>query len=151
MHTHIEFDFHTRATPQQIREILTDFSERRPDRWPALSRTWYEVYSVGERTAEVREGQDKPVFWAKEHYDWSSPDTVKWTVVESEALAPGSYVSLTTKPSPSGGTDVHGVWDRTGANRSGNMAALVMRLFGKGIFGRYFRKVFDGVTGQPAS
>jgi hypothetical protein len=151
MHTHIEYDFHTSATPKQIREILTDFSERRPDRWPALSRKWYEVYSVGETSADIREGQDKPVFWAKEHYDWSSPDTVTWTVVESEALAPGSYVSLTARPGAGGGSDVHGVWDRTGANRSGNMAAMVMRFFGKTFMSRYFKKVFDRLPDEPAS
>jgi hypothetical protein len=43
------------------------------------------------------------------------------------------------------------VWDRTAANRNGNMAALVMRFFGKSMFSRYFKKVFDGLTDRPAS
>jgi len=104
------------------------------------------VYSVGETEADVREGQDKPVMWAREHYDWSTPNKVTWTVTESEALAPGSYVSLATKPAAGGGSDVHVVWDRTGTNRTGNIAALMMRYLGRRILTSYLTKVFDGLT-----
>ena len=147
MHTHIEFDFQTRATPDQVVEVLTDFSPNRPNRWPQLSPKWYEVYSVGETSAEVREGQDRPVFWAKEHYDWSKPGTVTWTVTESEMLAPGSYVSITATPAPGGGSTVHGVWDRTAAKGAANVVMVIMRVAGRGIMSRYLTKVFDGVAG----
>jgi hypothetical protein len=149
MHTHIEFDFQTRATPEQVVELLTDFSPNRPERWPQLSAKWYEVYTVGATEADVREGQDKPVFWAKEHYDWSTPGKVTWTVTESEYLAPGSYVSIEAKASAGGGSDIHGEWDRTGKNRPGNMAAFIMRFAGRKIMSRYLRKVFDGLADQP--
>ena len=35
------------AEPKQVLDALLDFSERRPDVWPGLSRDLYEVYSVG--------------------------------------------------------------------------------------------------------
>jgi hypothetical protein len=151
VHAHIEFDFHTRATPEQVVELLTDFSPNRPQRWPQLSAKWYEVYSVGSTEADVREGQVKPSMWAKEHYDWSTPGKVTWTVTESEALAPGSYVSLEAKPGADGGSDVHGVWDRTAVNGTANIAAFVMRFAGRKILTGYLRKVFDGVAGQAAA
>jgi hypothetical protein len=150
MHTHIEFDFHTRATPEQVVDILTDFSPNRPDRWPQLSPKWYEVYSVGETSADVREGQDRPVFWAKEHYDWSTPGKVTWTVIESEALAPGSYCSVEAKPAQGGGSDIHMIWDRTARNLMGNAAAFLMRFAGAKILTSYLTKVFDDLADRPA-
>lgn len=150
MHTHLEFDFQTQATPEQVVEILTDFSPNRPNRWPQLSPKWYEVYSVGAMEADVREGQDRPVFWAKEHYDWSTPGKVTWTVTESEMLAPGSYVSLQATPGADGGSDVHGVWDRTAAKGAANVVMVIMRLAGKSILTRYLKKVFDGAAGPAA-
>ena len=146
MRTRFEFDFHTRATPAQVVELLTDFSPDRPKRWPALSPTWFEVYSVGTTEADVREGQDKPVIWAREHYDWSAPGTVTWTVVESNALAPGSTVSLTVKASSDGGSDVHGVWDRTAANTTARMVVIMMKFAGPKILRGYFTKVYDALA-----
>jgi hypothetical protein len=93
---------------------LTDFSDRRPDIWPGLSRDWYEVYSVGETTAEVREGtggKRSPV-WAREHYDWSTPGVVTWTVQESPFSKPGSFVSAKVDPKEGGGSRIHVTWQR---------------------------------------
>jgi len=152
MSTRVEFDFHTTAAPAQVVELLTDFSEARPDRWPALSRRFYEVYSVGETEAEVREGQEKPVMWAREHYDWSTPGTVTWTVVDSDDLATGSFVSLSAKPGAPGapgapgGADVHGVWERTAKTLKARIILVIMRVAGARILGGYFTKVFDGLA-----
>lgn len=146
MHTRVEFDFHTEATPEQVVGLLTDFSPERPDHWPALSSKWFEVYSVGEHEADVREGQDRPKIWAREHYEWSTPGKVTWTVVECPAMAPGSYVSLAAKPAADGGSDVHGEWDRTSRNAKGVMAVVAMRAMGRRILPRYFKKVYDGLA-----
>jgi hypothetical protein len=149
MHGRVEFDIHSRANPDQIIDAFTDFSPRRPDRWPALSADKYEVHSVSETTADVREGQDRPSMWARERYDWSTPGTVTWTVTDSSDMKPGSFVSAVVKPAPDGGSDVHVVWDRTGATAKGNMAVVMMRLAGRKILGGYFRKAFDSFADQP--
>ena len=52
----VEFDLHTRASPGDVVELLTDFSPARPQRWPALAERWYEVYAVGDTSADVRDG-----------------------------------------------------------------------------------------------
>ena len=146
MPTRVEFDFHTTATPAQVVELLTDFSDARPDRWPALSRRWYEVYSVGATEADVREGQDKPPLWAREHYDWSTPGKVTWTVVDSSDLGTGSYVSLSARPGAAGGADVHGVWERTATTTKTRVILAIMRVAGARILSGYFRKVYDGLA-----
>jgi len=146
MPTHLEFDFHTTATPDQVVEMLTDFSDARPDRWPALSRQFYEVYSVGETEADVREGQEKPKIWAREHYDWSQPGKVTWTVVDGSDLGKGSFVSLIAKPGGAGGADVHVVWERSGTTTKGRVIVTMMRFAGTRILSGYFTKAFDGLT-----
>src|SRR5262245_43265534 len=106
----------TPLSPDVVRTALLDFTERRPDIWPGLTRELYEVYSVGETTADVKEGTKMALgtIWAREHYDWSDPDTVRWTVVESNFCTPGSYVSATMRPRESGGTRIEIHWERTG-------------------------------------
>ena len=108
----IEFDAETRATPEQVVAALTDFTERRPDIWQGLSRDAYQVYSIGENTAEVREGNVRPRIWARERYDWS-PTTVRWEVLESNFCEPGSFVEVQIAPREGNGSQIHGVWSRT--------------------------------------
>jgi hypothetical protein len=141
--TRIDFDFHTKATPGQVVGLLTDFSPDRPAIWPQLSERWFEVYSVGETSADVREGQDSPTMWARELYDWSQPGTVTWTVKESSDLTPGSFVSVTATPAPDGGSDVHGIWERAATTLKGRAILVLMRLIGARMLTSYLRKVYD--------
>ncbi len=109
----LEFDLETSVPPDRVIAALTDFSERRPDIWPGLSRDWYEVYSVEETSAEIREGtggRRSPV-WARERYDWSTPGTVTWTVQESPFSKPGSFVSAKVE-AKDGGSKIHVTWER---------------------------------------
>lgn len=145
MHARIEFDFQTTASPDQVVELLTDFSPERPKLWPGLAEKWYEVYELGATSADVREGQDKPTMWARERYEWTS-DTVTWTVVESSDLAPGSYVSITARPSPTGGSDVHGIWERSSETLKGRIIIVMMRVIGPKVLRDYLRKVYDGLA-----
>ena len=126
----LELDIETPVAPERVREALIDFSERRPEIWPGLERSLYEVYSVGESTAEVKEGSKLPgmTVWANEHYDWSDPRTVRWTVKESNFCTPGSYVAATLHPREGGGTRVHVEWERTGTTRAGRFAVRLMTL-----------------------
>jgi hypothetical protein len=123
----IELDVETSVPPEKVIAALTDFSDRRPDIWPGLSRQFYEVYSVGETSAEVREG-NPPGFWAKETYDWSTPGKVTWTVRESSFCKPGSFVSADVKPKADGGSTVHITWEREPSNLKGRFAVVLMKL-----------------------
>jgi polyketide cyclase/dehydrase/lipid transport protein len=119
----LAMDVETSAPPEQVRDALIDFSDRRPDIWPGLDRSLYEVYTVGPTTADIKEGSRFPGMqvWAREHYDWAEPNTVRWTVQESNFSSVGSSVVATLHPLDGGGTRVHIDWNRTGSTLMGRV------------------------------
>jgi hypothetical protein len=148
----IEIDFEAKLPPDKVVEALTDFTPRRPEIWPGLAREFYEVYSVGESSAEVREGSSKPIkVWAKERYDWSMPGTVTWTVNESNFCTPGSFVSVRAEAAPGGGSKIHLTWERFPSNMRGRIAVAMMQMFGPKILRSYCTKVLDGLAGKTAT
>ena len=146
MRTTFEFDFVTTATPDQVIELMTDFSPDRPQRWPASSEAAFEVYHLGETDAEIREGQDFPKLWARWRYDWSTPGSVTLTIVEAKALQSGGFMTLTATPRAEGGSVVHAVWDQTSKNLTGVIAVTAMRFIGPRSLGSYYKKVYDSYT-----
>jgi hypothetical protein len=137
----VEMDVETPVTPERAMAALLDFSSRRPQIWPGITPSFYEVYAVGDTSADIKEGTKGPGggFWAKEHYDWSTPGLVTWTVRESNFCAPGSTVSARFTPREDGGTRVHIVWDRTPTTFMGRIAArLIIASKGKPV-ARSFR------------
>ena len=117
-------------SPEQVVHALTDFSDRRPSMWTGISPQHYQVFSVGETSADVREGTKRgPIdVWAREQYDWSTPNTVTWTVKESNFCTPGSYVRAEIRPRPGGGSIIRSTWDRTATSMSGRFIFAVMKL-----------------------
>jgi hypothetical protein len=107
--------------------LLTDFSDRRPELWPELGADAYRVYSVGDKTAEVREGNKSPKVWARERYDWSKPGTVRWEVLESNFCKPGSFVEVQITPHD-GGSRLHVTWSRTASSLMGVIGITMVRL-----------------------
>jgi hypothetical protein len=134
----VEMDVSTTVAPDRVRAALIDFSARRPEIWPGITPKQYQVFSVGETEAEVREGTRS--FWAREHYDWSDPQTVRWTVKESNFNAPGSFVQATILPRDGGGSNIHIVWSRTPTSLLGRIAALAIRMTGGGPVKSSFKK-----------
>lgn len=124
----VDVELETDLSPEQVRAGLTDFSPRRPELWPGISPSLYKVYEVGETSATVQEGTKLSLgsFWAKEHYDWSDPQTVRWTVEESNFCAPGSFVSATLTPRPGGGTRIQMHWERTPTSFLGKFVGRIV-------------------------
>jgi hypothetical protein len=129
---HVELDIDTPLSPERVIGALTDFSERRPEIWPGLHPSLFEVRSLGDTWAEVKEGSRAPgmTVWAIEHYDWSVLGTVTWTVKESNFSAPGSSVSAQVRPGAGGGSRIHVVWNRTGVDFKGQMIVGMIKLSG---------------------
>jgi hypothetical protein len=117
-------DIHTETTlsPEKVIAMLTDFSERRPEIWPGLWKDAYQVYSVGETSAEVREGNKSPKVWARERYDWSKPGVVRWEVLESNFSKPGSFLEATVTPKDGGGSNIDILWNRSPSSFIGFVA-----------------------------
>ena len=134
----------TTATPGQVVELMTDFSPDRPHRWPASSVDAFEVYRLGDTDADIREGQDFPKLWAKWHYDWSKPNSVILTIVESNDLEPGGFMSLTAAHRD-GGCEVHGVWQQTSKSVRGLLSVTTMRFIGPRFLSSYYQKVYDAL------
>jgi hypothetical protein len=134
----------TKLPPDRVIAALIDFSDRRPDVWPYLSRQFYEVREIGETTALVREGTSGPLsVWAVERYDWSTPGTVTWQVHESESFMPGYGLKVDVAPDGQGGSNVHIVWERVGKNFKGKfIVAMIAMLRGKPIASAY-KKALD--------
>jgi hypothetical protein len=127
---HVEFDLDTSLEPDRIHSMLTDFSPRRPEIWPGLWEGAFEVYSVGEGMAEVREGNRTPKIWARERYDWSTPGVVRWTVVESNFCEPGSFVEARIAPREAGGSRVHVTWERTPTTFAARLMGAMIKATG---------------------
>src|SRR5438309_89162 len=125
----VDMDMETDLPPERVLGALLDFSERRPEIWPGVEPSLYEVYSVGETSTDIKEGSKMPgtQIWAKEHYDWSTPGTVTWTVQESNFCAPGSYVSARVTPRDGSGSRIHITWNRTPTSFVGRMATFMIR------------------------
>lgn len=146
----MQFVTETSLSPERVVALLTDFSERRPERWPGLWEGAYKVYSVGDRVAEVQEGNKSPRVWARERYDWSQPGIVRWEVVESNFCKPGSFVETRLEPADGGGTRVHLTWSREGTSLSGRIAAVLVPLMRGGPVKASFRAGLKKEEERPA-
>jgi hypothetical protein len=75
----------------RLRSALIDFGSHRPELWPNLDPTLYELHAQGDTWADVTEGSRfAGGIWERSRYDWSDPDVVRLTVIDSNAFAPGS-------------------------------------------------------------
>lgn len=80
----MRFDVTTDASPSQVLEALTDFTERRPRIWHRTpDPKTYELRELGDTWAVARESTAGSPFWVVERYDWSDPSVVRWADVET--------------------------------------------------------------------
>ncbi len=149
----VEVDVETSVSPENVRAALLDFSDRRPEIWPGIEPSLYEVYKIGDTFADVQEGSKMPGtrIWAKEHYDWSSSDLITWTVQESNFCAPGSYVSAAIAPRGDGGSRIHVTWNRTPTSMIGRMATVMIVLTKGKPVAASFRMAMDKLERPPTS
>ncbi|MGH2736978.1 MAG: hypothetical protein ACRDKZ_15470, partial [Actinomycetota bacterium] len=77
----IQFEVESPLPPDAVLEALTDFSERRPELWPAIDPKLYRVHDVSASSALVTEGTDfMGGIWATELYEWDGSGTVRATI-----------------------------------------------------------------------
>jgi hypothetical protein len=150
----IRFSMVTTVDPDVVFKAMIDFSDRRPDLWPALYRGTYEVHKLGDDWAEVTEGSEPVVarwspfalhrtakaVWARQRYEWSAIDrTVRWTVVESPWIyAPGPAEYRVTPHDH--GTRIELSLERSYKGLSGKLLELVLRLAGNRMMMIYWRR-----------
>jgi hypothetical protein len=122
-------------TPDRFIGALTDFTSRRPDVWPNLSPKLYAVHSLGPTAAEVTEGSDVlGGVWARERYDWSTPGTVRLTLLESPSFHPGTVVEYRVTSHEGGGCRVAVDFHRRARSLKGRLVGAILQLTGRGRF-----------------
>ena len=114
---------------------VCDFSERRARIWPNVKEGHFVVHASGPTFAEVTEELWPTGIWERCRYDWSTPGRVHATVLDANALVPGSTWELTASPAD-GGTRVEAVFRRdfTRTGR-GRFTSFVNRRFGHWLAG----------------
>lgn len=125
----MRFEVTTLASPEQVREALTDFTDRRPQIWNrTLDPKTYEVRALGGTWAVARESTAGSPFWVVSRYDWADPTVLRWTVEES-SWGGACTGSVRIAPVDGGGSRVHAEWTYTGASRRRDkvMLSLVQR------------------------
>src|SRR5687768_11463214 len=123
----IRFTIATPIAPRAVVDALTDFSPERPRRWRNLDPTSYRVHAQGDTWAEVTEGAS-PRVWERSRYDWSQPNVVVSTLIDSNVLAPGSYWKYEVRPNGSGGSQVSCTVHRLGKGTKGRALVTLVGL-----------------------
>ena len=132
----------------RVLEAAFDFSDRRAQVFPAVSRDYLEVHEVGDCWADVTEGTRAGIGinWERCRYDWSQPGSVTATVTDSNVYAvPGSSWELRATPNANG-SRVEMIWVRR--FRPGPRGAIfgtLFRLIGRPIFRRYARDTLENL------
>jgi hypothetical protein len=142
--TAVRFTLETSVAAEHILAAATDFSERRPDLWPNISRRFYKVHEVGDTWAEVTEGSDNMGgIWARERYEWSTPGTVTGTVQESNIFQPGGTWEIRVRPTAHGASSVELVRDRKGKSLKGKVLETMLAIAGRKILLKALQPTLD--------
>ena len=141
----------TPSRPQRVLEAARDFSDRRADVWPNVRTRHLQVHERGDDFAEVTEGTwVVGLFWERNRYDWSQPESVKATVVDSNIFQPGSTWELRAT-ARDGGSEVELVLNRGfRSGPKGRIAGTVHHTVGKWVWGWFLRSALAAVEQQAA-
>ena len=95
---------HSDLAPEVVLAAARDFSDRRAQMWPDVHVEYLQVHDVGEYHAEVTEGNPWPIgyVWERLRYDWSHPDALRGSVIDSNLFKPGSTWELWATPEDGG-------------------------------------------------
>ena len=147
-----DIEIETSVDPERLLAAATDFSERRPDLWPTITRKRYRVFSIGDHTAEAEEGTT-PVHH-RYKYVWTNHGVVRATTVHATVMDTGSIWELRVRPREGGGSNVHIHVEMGFKGLAKSIGPLVMRLNGGGAetYRKWFMKtlaVLDAEVRAP--
>jgi hypothetical protein len=144
----IEFSLDSDVPADRVFAAITDFSDRRPDLWPNLSRKYYEVHGTGENWAEATEGTEVlGGVWGKERYEWS-PGEIKATVIDSNICTSGTWEMRVSERV--GGSHIEVVNHREFKGK-GLLLAAGLVLFGRSVLRRDLEKTLDILRAKQPS
>ena len=139
----LSFSVNSALPPERVLKGATDFSERRPDIWPNISRKYYEVHEVGKTSADVTEGSDLfGGIWARERYEWTKPNTVRATIQESNIFKQGGIWEMHVEEEDRG-SRVEVNYHRQAKGVKGRLVGGLTQVMGRRVLTRDLEKTLD--------
>jgi hypothetical protein len=126
----------TTLTPEQYIAGLTDFGPGRAKLFGNSTDEYLKVHSRGPSQADVTEGANG--IWERLHYDWSDPNHVVLTTIDSNTWGGASSHTYNFTPRTDGLTDIDVVVVREGKNLKGKLLGLVVGTVGQGVLEKAF-------------
>src|SRR5262245_42464197 len=133
-----EIHFHqtTTLTPEQFVDGLTDFGPGRSKLFSNSADEYLKVHNRGRSEADVTEGSGG--IWERLQYDWSDPNQVILTTIDSNVWGGASGYTYTFTRHPNGTTEIDLLIVREGKNIKGRMFGFVLRTIGRRVLERTF-------------
>ena len=135
----------TTLTPEQYIAGLTDFGPGRSKLFNNSADDYLWVHDRGSSEADVTEGSGG--IWERLHYDWSDPNHVVLTTIDSNVWDRQSGRTDFTRR-PDGTTDIDVTVIREGKNLKGRMLALVLRTIGKSVLEKAFENSIKAIEAR---
>ena len=136
----------TTATPEQYVAGLTNFGPGRSKLFGNSADEYLKVHFKGTSHADVTEGSAG--IWERLYYDWSNPDRVTITTIDSNVWGGASGHTYTFRRQPNGTTDIDVVVVRDGKNLKGRLLGFVLGTIGRGVLERAFENSVKVVEGR---
>jgi hypothetical protein len=138
----MRFDLDTKASPEQVLEAMTDFTDRRTRIWKTLDPRVYEVRERGDTWAVAREGSPRSPYWVVVRYDWSDPRTVRWTELETNHGDPGDGF-MKIDSNEFGGSRLHVEWSTHPVRPRDKVAMFLLHHTMNRVIARMWRSDLD--------
>ena len=126
----------TNLTPEQYIAGLTDFGPGRAKLFPNSADEYLTVHQQSRTEADVTEGSGG--VWERLHYNWSDPNHVVLTTIDSNLWGGASGHSYTFTRQPNGSTDIDVEVVREGKNFKGRLLGFVLSTIGRGVLEKAF-------------
>jgi hypothetical protein len=142
----IRFSETTSATPEEFVAAVTDFGPGRGELFGNSTDDYMKVHSQGPTEADVTEGSRG--IWERLRYDWSNPDRIVMTTIDSNTWSDKSGHTYTFTRNPDGTTKIDVVVVRDGKNLKGRAVGIVVGTVGKGALAKAFKGTVKAVEAR---
>ena len=142
----IHFHQTTTLTPEQFIAGLTDFGPGRSKLFGNSTDEYLKVHSQSATAADVTEGSNG--IWERLHYDWSDPNHVVLTTIDSNLWGGRSGHTYTFTRQPDGKTDIDVVIIRDGKNFKGRVLGAFLGIVGKGRLEKWFANTLKAIEAR---
>jgi hypothetical protein len=136
----------TTATPEQYVAGLVDFGPGRSKLFGNSADAYLRVHFRGSSHADVTEGSGG--IWERLHYDWSDPNRVVLTTIDSNVWGGASGHIYTFTRRPDGTTDIDVVVVRDGKNLKGRLLGFVLGTIGRRVLEKAFENSVKAIEAR---